>query len=118
MNWWEADFDKLQGSDELQRLTGLWLELKYACLVFHFPVNLLYLSYVLAKRSGKESIKYELTGGVVLQLTLSDVAKVLFHVEESEEPFSVVLVVDGKEQEVVATPVKVPPCNGTHARES
>ena len=118
MNWWEADFDKMLGSDELQRLTGLWLELKCACFVFHIPVNLLYLSYALAKSSGRASIKYELTGGVVLQLALSDVAKVLSHVEESEEPFSVVLVVDGEEREVVATPVKVPPSNGTHARES
>jgi len=77
MKWWEADFDKLPGSHELQRFTGLWLELKYACFVFHIPVNLLYLSYALAKESGRENIRYELTGGVALQLTLSDVAKVL-----------------------------------------
>jgi len=118
MNWWEVDFDKLLGSHELQRLTGSWLELKYACFVFHIPVNLLYLSYALAKESGRESIRYELTGGVVFQLTLSDVAKVLSHVEESEEPFSFVLVIDGKEREVVATPVKVPPSNGTCIRET
>jgi len=55
---------------------------------------------------------------VALQLTLSDVAKVLSHVEESEEPFSFVLVIDGKEREVVATPVKVPPSNGTCIRET
>jgi len=42
MNWWEADFDKLLGSHHLHRFTGLWLELKYVCFVFHIPVNLLY----------------------------------------------------------------------------
>jgi len=118
MNWWEVDFDKLLGSHELQRFTGLWLELKYACFVFHIPVNLLYLFLCAGKRERQRNIRYELTGGVALQLTLSDVAKVLSHVEESEEPFSFVLVIDGKEREVVATPVKVPPSNGTCIRET
>jgi len=118
MKWWEVDFERIKESEKFKKLTGVWLELKYACFVFHIPVNLLYLSYALAKESGRESIRYELTGGVALQLTLSDVAKVLSHVEESEAPFSFVLVIDGKKREVFATPVKVPPSNGTCIRET
>jgi len=118
MNWWEADFDKLPGSHELQRFTGLWLELKLGCLVFHIPVNLLYLSYVLAKSSGKEQISYALTGGAVLQIALSDVERVLSHIDKSEKPFSLTLVIDGKEREVIATPVKVQPSNDANTLES
>jgi len=48
---------------------------KVRLLSFSHPVNLFYLSYVLAKSSGKEQITYELTGGFVLQIALSDVER-------------------------------------------
>jgi len=118
MNWWEADFDKLPGSHELQRFTGLWLELKYACFVFHIPVNLLYLSYALAKSNGKEQITYALTGSAVLQIALSDVERVLSHIDKSEKPFSLTLVIDGKELEFIVTPVKEQPSSDANTLES
>jgi len=117
MKWWEADLINcrvLMSSKIHWIVAGAQIRL----LCFSHSGNLLYLSYALAKESGRENIRYELTGGVALQLTLSDVAKVLSRVEESEEPFSLVLVIDGKEREVFATPVKVPPSNGTCIRET
>jgi len=108
MKWWEVDFERIKESEEFKKLTGVWLELKLGYLVFHIPVNLFYLSYVLAKSSGKEQITYALTGGVV-QIALSDVEKVLSHIEKSEKPFSLTLVIDGKDREVIATPVKEQP---------
>jgi len=118
MKWWEVDFDKLQNCKQLKELAGVWLELKLGCLVFHIPVNLLYLSYVLAKSSGKEQISYALTGGAVLQIALSDVERVLSHIDKSEKPFSLTLVIDGKEREVIATPVKVQPSSDANTLES
>jgi len=90
MKWWEVDFERIKESEEFKNLTGVWLELNMGYLILHIPVNLLYLSCVLAKSSGKEQITYALTGGAVLQIALSDVEKVLSHIEKSENPFSLV----------------------------
>jgi len=118
MKWWEVDFERIKESEKFKKLTGVWLELKLGYLVFHIPVNLFYLSYVLAKSSGKEQITYTLTGGAVLQIALSDVERVLSHIEKGEKPFSLTLVIDGKKREVVATPVKVPPSSDANTLES
>lgn len=118
MKWWEVDFERIKESEEFRKLTGVWLELNMGYLVFHIPVNLLYLSYVLARSSGKEQITYALTGGAVLQIALSDVERVLSYIEKSEEPFSLILVIDGKEGEVVATPVKEQPSSDANTLES
>jgi|GEM_PF-826798 len=118
MKWWEVDFERIKESEEFRKLTGVWLELNMGYLILHIPVNLLYLSYVLAKSSGKEQITYALTGGAVLQIALSDVERVLSHIEKSEEPFSLTLVIDGKEREVVAAPVKEQPSSDANTLES
>jgi len=117
MKWWEVDFDKLQNCKQLKELAGMWLGLKFSCFILHIPVNLLYLSYVLAKSSGKEQITYALTGGAVLQIALFDVERVLSHIEKSEKPFSLTLVIDGKEREVIATPVKEQPSRDANTPE-
>jgi len=118
MNWWEVDFERIKESEEFRKLTGVWLELKLGCFILHIPVNLLYLSYVLAKSSGKEQITYALTGGAVLQIALSDVERVLSHIDKSEKAFSLTLVIDGKEREVIATPVKEQPSSDANTLES
>jgi len=53
----------------------------------------------------------------VLQIALSDVERVLSHIEKGEKPFSLTLVIDGKKREVVATPVKVPPSSDANTLE-
>jgi len=118
MKWWEVDFERIKESEEFRKLTGVWLELKLGYLIFHIPLSLLYLSYVLAKSSGKEQISYTLTGGAVLQIALSDVERVLSHIEKSEKPFSLTLVIDGKQLEVIVTPVKEQPSSDANTLES
>ncbi len=118
MNWWEVDFERIKESEEFKKLTGVWLELRLGYLVLHIPVNLLYLSYALAKSNGKEQITYALTGSAVLQIALSDVERVLSHIDKSEKPFSLTLVIDGKELEFIVTPVKEQPSSDANTLES
>jgi hypothetical protein len=107
-NWWEKDFSSC--FKDFSSSPSLWLELRIEPLIFHLPMNLLQLSYNLAKSKGKTQVDYELQG-CHLRISLLDLEKLL-NLGEGEQ-IKLILNIDGKTEEVIVTKVSAPSSNDT-----